>query len=506
MTATTTRRPWRLALAVAAASAVAVIGIGAPAAFAASVIDPDATGSITVHKHETPAGTAGDGTELTPGPTSDPVAGVDFTVRQITGVDLGTNAGWLLAQELYVGFDPLDPEADIVSPYGFGTPEVQTTTATGLAEFTGLPVGLYLVEETFTPDGVVGSAPFLVTIPITDPADDSNWIYDVHVYPKNSVVTIEKAVEDTNDYVEGDKVEWIITSEIPEPTSSTAEDITAYSVVDDLDSRLAVVAADVAVTLINPAVTLASTDYEVIVGDNPATTVVEDDNTVSVVFTAAGLDTLEANRASQVQVTIGTTVLETGIIPNDATLFTSNPYSNSKVDSNTVETCWGAVNITKVDADNNATPLAGAVFDLYSSTLTDPTLADLTLVVPSDAAKVTITTDANGEASIDLLRCSDFEDNAALSPVRTYYLVETTAPDGYELLAQPVPFTITYTDVSNYTPTSIGLDLQIENVKKFILPLTGGSGTGLLYLVGFGLVIGGVVFLVIRRRGAKSHS
>ena len=58
---------------------------------------------------------------------------------------------------------------------------------------------------------------------------------------------------------------------------------------------------------------------------------------MSVVFTAAGLDTLEANRASQVQVTIGTTVLETGIIPNDATLFTSNPYSNSKVDSNTVE-------------------------------------------------------------------------------------------------------------------------------------------------------------------------
>lgn len=254
--------------------------------------------------------------------------------------------------------------------------------------------------------------------------------------------------------------------------------------------------------MIDPAVALTrDTDYSVIVGDNPDTTAVEDANTVSVVFLEPGLNKLEASRASKVQVTVNTTVLETGVIPNDATLFTSNPYSDSKVKSNVVETCWGAVNIFKVDADNNATTLADAVFDLYSSTVTNPTVAQLQRV-----GTTTITTNADGEASIDLLRCSDFEDNAALSPVRTYYLVETTAPDGYELLAQPIPFTITKAAVEAYTPTQIGLDLQVENVKKFVLPLTGGSGTAVIYLAGIALIAGGVVFLVIRRRSAKHHS
>lgn len=504
MTAKTTSRPWRLAFAAAAVSAVAVVAVGAPALAAPTVTQT--TGSLTIHKHETPASTnAGDGTELTPGPTSPAVEGVEFTITKIEGVDLSTNAGWLSAEELYSGFDASAPTADITGAYSLGAQSVDVTDAAGEISFTSLPIGLYLVEETATPDGVVGSAPFLVTIPITNPADDSNWIYNVHVYPKNSVVSIEKAVEDTNDYVAGDEVEWIITSEIPETTGTGAENITSYNVVDNLDPRLAYASTTVAV--IDPAVALVrDTDYEVIVGDNDATSAIEDANTVSVVFLTPGLDKLEGSRASKVQVTINTTVLQTGIIPNTATLFTSNPFSSSNIDSNTVETCWGSLHINKVDANGGA-PLPGATFDLYSSTVTNPTLADLTLVDPSNTAaadKVTITTAADGTASIDLIRCGDFEDNAALSPERTYYLVETTAPDGYELLAQPIPFNITYADVD--VPSYAGLTMTVENVKKFVLPLTGGSGTAVIYLAGLALIVGGVVFLVIRRRGAKSHS
>ncbi len=501
MSTTTSRRPWRLAVATAAIAALAVVGVGAPAAFAASTIDAGAEGSITVHKHETPVSAPGDGTAL-PTPPPNPIEGVEFTVRQVTNVDLSTNQGWLDAQALVKAFDATAPEAGLT----LGAPTSKETDAAGITTFSNLAVGLYLVEETDAPNNVVGSAPFLVSVPITNPANDNEWLYNVHVYPKNSIIGITKAVEDTDDYVAGDEVEWIITSQIPEVTGSNAESITSYRVVDDLDSRLEYVST--AVELVGGSEPLVGSDYQVIVGDNPATPAVEDANTVTVNFTPAGLTKLAANRQGEVKVTIATLVLETGVIPNDATLFASNPYSDSEVDSNVVSTCWGAVNILKIDAEDPTTKLIGATFELYSSTATDPAVADLVPVADptKGGATVSVTTNADGEASIDLLRCGDFEDNAALSPVRSYYLVETVAPDGYELLAQPIPFTITKSDVEAYTPTTIGLDLEVKNVKKFELPLTGGSGTALIYLAGIALIVGGVVFLVIRRRTAKNHS
>ena len=82
------------------------------------------------------------------------------------------------------------------------------TTATsgtniGVAKKDGLDFGLYLVVETSAPDKVTSPvAPFLVSVPMTRIADTTttnkltDWIYDVHVYPKNSTaygqVTIEK--------------------------------------------------------------------------------------------------------------------------------------------------------------------------------------------------------------------------------------------------------------------------------------------------------------------------
>ena len=82
------------------------------------------------------------------------------------------------------------------------------TTATsgtdiGVAKKDGLDLGLYLVVETSAPDKVTSPAdPFLVSVPMTRIADTTttnkltDWIYDVHVYPKNSTaygqVTIEK--------------------------------------------------------------------------------------------------------------------------------------------------------------------------------------------------------------------------------------------------------------------------------------------------------------------------
>ena len=91
------------------------------------------------------------------------------------------------------------------------TPKVAegTTDANGIATLnkdirdessTGLPLGLYLVVETQSPASVTTRCkPFLVSVPMTrigttKPGEE--WLYDVHVYPKNKTtygdVTLEK--------------------------------------------------------------------------------------------------------------------------------------------------------------------------------------------------------------------------------------------------------------------------------------------------------------------------
>lgn len=67
----------------------------------------------------------------------------------------------------------------------------------GIAQFTGLDLGLYLVVEKEVPQKVTTKiSPFLVAVPITQPSDTSKWMYNIHVYPKNGTnygdVTISK--------------------------------------------------------------------------------------------------------------------------------------------------------------------------------------------------------------------------------------------------------------------------------------------------------------------------
>ena len=59
------------------------------------------------------------------------------------------------------------------------------TDVNGVAEFKNLALGLYLVVETTSPAIVTGPCdPFLISVPMTTDGDD--WLYNVHVYPKNS--------------------------------------------------------------------------------------------------------------------------------------------------------------------------------------------------------------------------------------------------------------------------------------------------------------------------------
>lgn len=178
------------------------------------------TGSITIHKYEynpAPGATPkqGTGAEGEAAPTdAKPLGGVTFEIYKVQ------NEEWLKAyyggQAAATGQDfskidasnyySTDSATGAITVNGSKIDTVTTATSgtdIGVAKKDGLDLGLYLVVETSAPDKVTSPAdPFLVSVPMTRIADTTttnkltDWIYDVHVYPKNSTaygqVTIEK--------------------------------------------------------------------------------------------------------------------------------------------------------------------------------------------------------------------------------------------------------------------------------------------------------------------------
>ena len=188
-----------LAIALALIMSLSVLGT---VAFADETIDKNATGSITIHKYETETkGDNGDGTDLGGNaPTADGLEGVTFTIYQVMDAD-----------EVVAYYNGTNTDAVDVSNYvtdgaiksGYTAADTQTTDENGVAKFEDLAVGMYVVIETAYPDKVTTpSEPFLVSIPMTNPSNETAWMYDVHVYPKNSTsegnVTLIKKDDDGN--------------------------------------------------------------------------------------------------------------------------------------------------------------------------------------------------------------------------------------------------------------------------------------------------------------------
>ena len=183
-----------LALSLCAMPAMAADNGETPATTPPQDVWTQDTGSITIHKYEyngqvkpNSTGEENDVDKLPEGATA--LKGATFSIYQVMDrAELqnyydGTNSKEKVTVDTY-----LNEAGDAIKSGKTYSAAVatKTTGADGIASFTDLPLGLYVVVETDTPDKVTSPVkPFLVSVPMTKASNPSEWLYDIHVYPKN---------------------------------------------------------------------------------------------------------------------------------------------------------------------------------------------------------------------------------------------------------------------------------------------------------------------------------
>ncbi|WP_314322944.1 SpaH/EbpB family LPXTG-anchored major pilin [Paenarthrobacter ilicis] len=488
------------ALGVLALSTAAAIVAVAPATAVTlpGNIDPAIPRTLTIHKSALGPNNGqqiGTGQEVTVPGT--PLSGATFTAALVQGVDLTTPEGWNQVS----GITPATAAGRVTVNDTY----TATTGTNGVATFTNgtssLPIGLYLVTETVLPVGATNpSAPFLVTLPFpTGPsgAPANQWIYDVHVYPKNAVTDLTKTrVPAPANSVEArnpDLIRWAINSDIP--TLAAGDTLSNFTLTDTLPVELEYLAAGptgVAPTSVRVAnaanITqnfVSGTDYNL--AYDTAT------RNVTATFTPAGLTRLAALPGGDVTLTVlsrAVTIPANGVITNTATAVV-----NGSTETVTGSTPIGQLTVFAYQSENNVrTPLADAVYQVFLNQ-NDATLGQNPVFINGIQ---NWTTGANGTVAIPIITPGN------------YWVREITPPAGFQL---PTPFQVQTQVVAGPSSTTAPVQNYVEfrhdQVPAFALPLTGGDGALWFTVGGIGLLaiaLGTGIVATRRRRATAAPS
>ncbi|MGN0457028.1 MAG: SpaA isopeptide-forming pilin-related protein [Acutalibacteraceae bacterium] len=182
----------------------------------------------------------------------------------------------------------------------------------------------------------------------------------------------------------------------------------------------------------------------------------------------------------------------------------SDELANGVVFKNRTATKYTDVSFTKQGENSN--PLSGAVFTLYTdpacekqATISDASKEDSGFTNPVTSAEST------GLVTFKQLK---YEPSAAGNVKATYYFKETKAPNGYQLLTGTFKIEIaadsTYTISYNDTVLDKNEDNSsyvVTNIKQPELPLAGGVGVTMFYVLGaLAVVIAGTAFVLYKKR------
>lgn len=380
--------------------------------------------------------------------------------------------------------------ANSIAPVG--TP---ANVADGTATFANLAMGEYFIRPTST------TSVYQLMLQKVEPTvvGGAYVINDVTFNAKHKEVSVDKAADKTS-VTKNEKVTYTITVEIP-TYASQAKDKSFY-VSDLLPDGLTIDTDSIKVQIDGTNVDTAA--YTL---DKTANTTTEPYYTFKLsVDTDKYAEKWSANGGKQLVITYtatlnndNTTAVNTKETNKVTFDYSNYPYvgNSHKQKTDAVEVTTFAIKIDKYVDGTTSTKLANAKFDLYRTATQAEIDAGTSVEIPHtsrqgiklEGDKVT---DANGTATFEKYEANDTNYD--------YYLVETQAPSGYNILDNAVKVNFTDLDVS----TTGGIyTVEVPNSSGITLPITGGTGTVIFTIIGIALMAGAVVLFVVSRKKAE---
>lgn len=371
----------------------------------------------------------------------------------------------------------------------------------GTATFADLEMGEYFIRPTNTTS--VYQLMLQKIEPKVEEASDGNPHYvieDVTFTAKKEEVTITKTADKTS-VTKNEKVVYTITVDIPTYADNTTDK--SFYISDKFPDGLKLDPASIKVSS-------GGTDITAYTLDTTATA----DYTFKLsVSTNQYTDSWTNKGGNKLVITYTATL-------NDDTTTTVNVKENNTAtfdysfypydaDSHKQKTVDYAVNTFAIKIDKFAfngintgdktNKLFGAKFDLYRTATTEETNAGRTVTIPHTNVQgikleSDLVTDNNGSAT--------FKKYEANGTKYDYYLVETQAPHGYNILANAVQVNFTDADVE---ATNGVYTVEVPNSSGITLPITGDEGIVIFTVIGIAFMAGAVILFVLFHKKAKAN-
>ena len=186
------------------------------------------------------------------------------------------------------------------------------------------------------------------------------------------------------------------------------------------------------------------------------------------------IENITADNSNSIENNKVTGIITTEISKHNVT------YNNKMVTAN--------IELIKVDSIDSSIKLEGAIFKLNKLKIETSSDGSIDEIIDESFTSIEVTTNQNGQGFFNDL------------PYGKYIITEIEAPEGYELLKEPIKF-----EVNKDSNNSI-ITIEIKNNKSIKLPIAGGNGNISIKYIGFMLIGLAVIlysFVIIRNKKYK---